>query len=159
MTENHTPSIVVGIDGSKQSLAALRWALREGVSRTAAVEVVHCWQPQTLTDLAFGTPRELSRGSLCMLDGEVAAALSEMTVKPVVVQTSIHGRPATALLNRATHAQLLVLGSHGQTGLRDVVFGKVEASCTKHAGCPVVVVDANDDAVTRGDPGVAIIAS
>ena len=158
MTQSHSASIVVGIDGSKESLAALRWALREGATRKAVVEVIHCWQPHTLTDLAFGSPHELSRGSLCMLDNEVAAALAGMTEKPEVVQTSIHGRPATALLHRSAHADLLVLGAHGKTAIRDVVFGQVASSCFKHAPCPVVVVDVEDHAVTHHSDRVAVAA-
>ncbi len=148
MAEIKTPVIVVGIDGSAESLVALRWALREGVTRQATVEVVHCWQPHTLTDLAFGSPHELSRGSICMVDNEAAAAMAEMTVTPQVIRTSLHARPAKVLLGRSSGACLLVLGTHGHTALRDVVFGKVATNCIKHAPCPVVIVDAQANAVT-----------
>src|SRR3954454_16268513 len=77
MTENSTPPIVVGIDGSSQSLAALRWALREGAQSGAPVHVVHCWQPQNLTEYALVAPHSFARASACMLDNEIAAALAE----------------------------------------------------------------------------------
>jgi nucleotide-binding universal stress UspA family protein len=149
MTESFQPSIVVGIDGSTESLAALRWAMQEAVTRGASVEVVHCWQPRTFSDLALSTPHELSRASICMLDNEVAAALQELAVKPKVTTISIYGRPATALLNRAADGQLLVLGSQGHMSLQDLVFGRVVNHCIRNAACPVVVVDSDQRAVTH----------
>ncbi len=148
MTETDRRSVVVGIDASTESLSALRWAMREAAARGASLEVVHCWQPQTLTDLALGSPHELSRASICMVDNEVRAAQAEMTDPPEVIQTSIHGRAATTLLHRAVHAELLVLGTHGHTTMHDRMFGRVAQSCIRHAACPVVVVDGDQNAST-----------
>ena len=149
MTENSKPPIVVGIDGSTSSLAALRWALREGLQSDTPVHVVHCWQPQNLTEYALVAPHSFARASVCMLDNEIAAALKEMEVKPEVQPISLHGRPATALLNVADGAAMLVLGSHARTDLQDIVFGHVIRNCEKHAACPVVVVNAEGFAVQQ----------
>jgi nucleotide-binding universal stress UspA family protein len=149
MTENSKPPIVVGIDGSTQSLAALRWALRQGLQGDAPVHVVHCWQPQNLTEYALVAQHSFARASVCMLDNEIAAALKEMEVKPEVQPISLHGRPATALLNVADGAAMLVLGSHARTDLQDIVFGHVIRNCEKHAACPVVVVNAEGFAVQQ----------
>jgi len=143
---SHAPEqrIVVGIDGSPESLSALRWTLNEAVSTNSTVEAVHCWQPHTIPDVIFGSPTELHRGSICMLRNEVQAALTEMPEKPEVQETSVHGRPAHVLLERASGARLLVLGAHGHTALHDVSFGRVATSCLRHAGCPVVIVDRSE---------------
>lgn len=125
-------------------------AVREGAARKLPLRSWHCWQPHSLTDLVFGSPHELSRGSVCMLDNEIRAALAEMDEEREVVQTSIHGRSATALLQHSEHATLLVLGAHGHLAIRDVVMGEIVATCSKHAFCPVVVVDADNHAVTYG---------
>lgn|ERR1700712_2745216 len=148
MTGTQGRTVVVGLDATVEGLSALRWAMREAASRNASLEVVHCWQPETLTDLALGTPHELSRASICMVDNEVRAAVAEMDNAPKVIQTSIHGRTATTLINRAAHAELLVLGAHGHTTMHDRMFGKVGQSCIKHAACPVVVIDAEQNAST-----------
>jgi nucleotide-binding universal stress UspA family protein len=140
MTEKFS-SIIVGIDGSNGSLQALRWAIREAVSRDAAVEVVHCW-PTTLSERVLSTPHEVGRASVCMLTNEVAAALEELPVKPSVSIQSVNGRAGVVLAERAANADLLVLGAHGHTVMEDVVFGKVAAHCIRAAGCPVIVVDA-----------------
>ncbi len=158
MTETPRRSVVVGLDASVEGLSALRWALREATNRNASLEVVHCWQPETLTDLALGTPHELSRASICMVDNEVRAALAEVTDAPEVIQTSVHGRTATTLINRAAHAELLVLGAHGHTSMHDRMFGKVAQSCIKHAACPVVVVDAAQNASTYEGRSIPVTA-
>jgi nucleotide-binding universal stress UspA family protein len=145
MAEN-SPSIVVGIDGSNGSLQALRWAMREAVSRDAAVEVVHCW-PTTLSERVLSTPHEVGRASVCMLTNEVAAALEEFPVKPSVTMQSVNGRAGVVLVERAKNADLLVLGAHGHTAMEDVLFGTVVAECVKSASCPVFVVDAEGRAV------------
>ena len=141
-------SIVVGLDGAPASLAALRWALAEAVTSGSAVEVINCWGAHGLRDLAFGSTHELSNGSTCMLDNEVAAALRDTAGIVAVVKTSLHERPSTALIEHSDGAELLVLGAHRHTVLRDIASVPVSASCRRHAKCPVVIVDA-DGTATR----------
>lgn len=141
--------IVVGIDGSRQSLVALRWAVQEASMTGADVEVVHCWQTHGLSDALFGSPDELHRGSLCMLHNEVLAAVAALPgAHPRVVETSRSGRAANVLTDRAIGAHLLVLGAHGRTDAADLAFGRVAASCLRHAPCPVVIVE-NEHTIIR----------
>lgn len=140
--------IVVGLDGSTASLAALGWALKEGVERDAVVEVVHCYLPQTLTDLGFSTPHELHAASAIMVDNEVTAALREMPRPPEVRKCSDSRGPAKVLREKATTASLLVLGVHGHTAVRDLILGRVGQACLRNAVCPVVVVG-SDKTVSR----------
>jgi nucleotide-binding universal stress UspA family protein len=143
---DHEQPIVVGIDGSENSLAALRWALREGVAVGAPVEVVHCWTPQTFTEV-FGSAHELETASVCMLQNEVRTALAEMPEAPVALQFSLHGNPASILIKRSEAARMLVLGVRQTTAMRDLAYGAVVTVCRKHAACPVVTVDRLKDAV------------
>jgi len=151
MSTSTAPYIVVGLDGSSASLMALRWALAEGARSGADIEVVHCWHPHSLRDIAFGSNHELHNASLCMLDNEVNTAMKSTAGSPTVRQSSIEGRPTTALLERAQSAELLVLGSHGQTTLHDVTFGQVAVNCRQHMKCPMVVVGL-DGSITRHQP-------
>ena len=151
LTTSGRSRIVVGIDGSRQSLVALGWALREASAIGAVVEVVHCWQPHVVSDVLFGSPDELHRGSLCMLQNEVHAALATLPASmlhPQVVETSCSGRAANVLTDRAAGAQMLVLGAHGRTVASDLAFGRVAASCLRHAGIPVVIVE-NEHTIIR----------
>ena len=150
--------IVVGIDGSSASLAALRWALKEAVARDAVVDVVHCYLPQTLTDLGFSTPHELHAASAIMVDNEVSAALREMAEVPEVHKCSDSAGPAKVLLAKAATASLLVLGVHGRTALRDLILGRVGQACLRNASCPVVVVG-SDNSVVRHETRIPIAAA
>jgi nucleotide-binding universal stress UspA family protein len=141
MIETRSLPIVVGIDGSTNSLVALRWALREGGVRGVPVEVIHCWQAQLWPGVVFGPVQEMHTGSMCMVQNEIAAALVDIHPRPDVIQTSIKGQPVPTLLARSARASLIVLGAHGHTNLRDRLFGQVADSCLRRANCPVVVID------------------
>jgi nucleotide-binding universal stress UspA family protein len=139
--------IVVGVDDSEQAAAALRWALAEGVLRQATVEVVHAWSPP-MSALPFGATLhlrahegEIDAVARASVDEIVDAALAEMDDQPPeVLRTILPGGAALTLIEVAESADLLVVGSHGRTGLSRLVVGSVAMACVQHAPCPVVVV-------------------
>jgi nucleotide-binding universal stress UspA family protein len=139
--------VVVGVDDSEQAAAALRWALAEGVLRQAPVEVVHAWQPP-LSALPFGATlvipvdeAAIDETARAAVDELVDAALGEMDDKPPeVLRTVLPGGPATTLVEVAEGAAMLVVGSHGRTGLSRLVLGSVAMACVNHATCPVVII-------------------
>jgi nucleotide-binding universal stress UspA family protein len=139
--------IVVGVDDSDQAAAALRWALAEGVLRRATVEVVHAWSPP-MSALPFGATlvipvddAEIDAAARASVDGVVDAALAEMDDRPPeVLRTILPGGAAMTLVEVAESADLLVVGSHGRSGLSRLVLGSVAMACVQHAPCPVVVV-------------------
>ncbi len=139
--------VVVGVDDSQQAAAALRWALAEGALRQCTVEVVHSWSAP-LSALPFGATlvipvdeSAVDSAARDAVDLLVDAALAEMDVRPPdVLRTILPGAPAATLVEVAEGADLLVVGSHGRTGLRRLTLGSVAAACVNHASCPVVVV-------------------
>jgi nucleotide-binding universal stress UspA family protein len=139
--------IVVGVDDSEQAAAALRWALAEGVLRQATVEVVHSWSPP-MSAMPFGATLrlrahegEIDAVARESVDEIVDAALAEMDDQPPeVLRTILPGAPALTLVEVAEGADLLVVGSHGRTGLSRLVVGSVAMACVQHAPCPVVVI-------------------
>ncbi|HEX5365908.1 MAG TPA: universal stress protein [Acidimicrobiales bacterium] len=139
--------ILVGLDDSDQAAAALRWALVEGVLRQTTVEVVHAWSPP-LSALPFGATlvipvdeSEIDAAARASVDEIVDAALAEMDeAPPEVLRTVLPGSPSATLVELSEGADLLVMGSHGRTGLRRMVLGSVAMACVNHASCPVVVV-------------------
>jgi nucleotide-binding universal stress UspA family protein len=139
--------IVVGVDDSEQAAAALRWALEEGVLRQATVEVVHSWSPP-MSAMPFGATLrlrahegEIDAVARESVDTIVDGALAEMDDQPPeVLRTILPGAPALTLVEVAEEADLLVVGSHGRTGLSRLVVGSVAMACVQHAPCPVVVI-------------------
>jgi nucleotide-binding universal stress UspA family protein len=139
--------IVVGVDDSPDAAVALRWALREAVLREATLEVVHAWQPP-MSALPFGgtlvvpvDEAEIDEAARSYLDTLVDGALAELDVEPPeVVRTALPGAAALTLVDLAADADLLVVGSHGRTGLRRLLIGSVASAVVQHAACPVVVI-------------------
>jgi nucleotide-binding universal stress UspA family protein len=139
--------IVVGVDDSDQAAAALRWALEEGVLRGATVEVVHAWSPP-VSALPFGATLAIPIDEAAIdsaaresVDELVNAALAELPEQPPeVLRTVLPGGASTTLVEVAQGADLVVVGSHGRTGLSRLVLGSVAMAVVSHAPCPVVVV-------------------
>ncbi len=147
------PRIVVGVDGSEESRTALRWALEEAAVRAAELDVVHAWDvpfafvPLTInpTDqFAFDTLEKAVSG---LVDTEVSAATaSAAALPPSIDKIVVRDSAASALLEIAKGADLLVIGSRGRGGFSGLLLGSVSNQCIHHAVCPVVVVRGTADA-------------
>jgi nucleotide-binding universal stress UspA family protein len=148
------PVVVVGVDGSKESAAALDWALDEAERRSASVEAVCAWEYSVASP-----PYLVSTGSVheyVVGDAErtvhlaVADALARRPGTSVkVTEHAVPGPPALALLRAAEDAELVVVGSRGRGGFRALLLGSVSQQVVTHAPCPVVVVRSTADAGHR----------
>ena len=135
--------IIVGTDGSDNSVAALRWALEEARLRAAVVDVVYTWEYPPVID-------PLGVSMLPSADDMNASAerlLKEVIRKvdfmgDVVTTRVVRGAPATALIAAAKGADLLVIGRRGHGGFMGLLLGSVAQQVTHHAPCPVVLVPA-----------------
>lgn len=141
--------IVVGADGSDGSRVALEWAVGEALLRNAELDVVHVWHftppfagmgGMVVTPLPpdFGRD-DVKTHAQETLDMEFKeAGVAEAGV--VASGRLAEGHPAQELLRAAEGAAMLVLGSRGRGGFRDLLLGSVTNHCTHHATSPVVVV-------------------
>jgi nucleotide-binding universal stress UspA family protein len=145
------PRVVVGVDGSPESEAALAAALREAAATGATVDVVTVYSLPDFWSHEYGaappTAEEIRRGVEDRLTAMVDAARSgpPADVGSAVADVRVavlDGRPVDMLLERAAGAQLLVVGSRGHGALRGLVFGSVALGCVLHGPCPVMVVHA-----------------
>ncbi|MFF5223582.1 universal stress protein [Micromonospora sp. NPDC000212] len=137
--------IVVGVDGSTGSRAALRWALSHGQLTGAAVEAVSVWQGPPVYGFAYGwSPSVFEDVDLAAITGKMLAEAvgDEAAGRPPaeILTRVVHGHPSQALLDVAHGAQLLVVGSRGHGAFAGMLLGSVSQHCVQHAPCPVVVV-------------------
>jgi nucleotide-binding universal stress UspA family protein len=148
-TDVTSERIVVGVDGSAGSEAALRWAIDEARLRDAVVEVVNAWSYPYVGEAAgmaaFSVDGvELERAATdlvrSMLEARPAPSPGEREVE--VEPRVVRGDAAGALLRVAKEdgADLLVVGSRGRGGFTGLMLGSVSQQCVHHAPCPVVVV-------------------
>jgi nucleotide-binding universal stress UspA family protein len=136
--------IVVGVDGSQPSYDALHWAVAEASARRAALDVVNAYHYVPVVT-PFGPagvidPDELDKASHALLDEMVTGAVGGAGREVALELITSAAAPAQALLQVATGADLLVVGSRGRGGLRGLLLGSVSQQCMHHATCPVVVV-------------------
>lgn len=139
--EHTEGAVVVGVDGSEGSLAALRWARREAFARGSGLDVVHAWDAGFSTELAaiaVGVTEEIEHDARVTLHGAVERTAGVGTDAPTEVL--VHDVPERALLEAANDAAVLVVGSRGRGGFTGLLLGSVSRSCVHRASCPVVVV-------------------
>jgi nucleotide-binding universal stress UspA family protein len=138
-------TIVVGVDGSPESLLALEWAYTEALASGAELNVVHAWIcPYTLSDRSVREVRKpMEFAAAKVLQSSLESLGSRLTDGSVVIHSTLcEQTPAEALLKESEVAEILVVGSRGRGGLRSLVLGSVSRAVLHRAGCPVAVVRA-----------------
>jgi len=140
-------AIVVGVDGSAESVEALRWAIEEARLRKTTVRAVLVWQYQLTStgDPFFGPgfdPLPIEPGELRELAAaRLTGAVEHATADPKAVeQQVVEGHPAEMLVEAGKDAELPVAGSRGHGGFGTMLLGSVSQACAHHARCPVVIV-------------------
>ena len=134
MTANR---LVVGVDGSEPSEAALRWAARFLASNGGRIDAVIAWHlpPWAVGDPAWHPDQDAEK----VLTETVDAVFG--TEWPPGTRLIVReGNPAKVLLEESKGAELLVVGSRGHGGFAGLLLGSVSAKCAEHGTCPVLVV-------------------
>ncbi|MFF2950058.1 universal stress protein [Kitasatospora sp. NPDC057965] len=159
-----TRSVVVGVDGSPESLAALDWAAEEAARRELPLKVVLAW-PTVVTPLAVLGTVDLARrqADVTLRDAElrVRERWPELTVQAVQVPTD----PVRALVDEVSGAQepdgapaeLLVLGSRGFGAVAGFLVGSVSQRVLARTDCPVVLVRRGEDGEEAAGPREVVV--
>jgi nucleotide-binding universal stress UspA family protein len=142
------PRIVVGVDGSPGSYAAMRWATEQAQMSGATISAVCVLEPVVpldFTGAGFAAvsqldPRELQRCGHEVLSHVIDGATGGNAddIDRAVIEAS---NPGQALVRAARGASMLVVGAHRHHGL-GFLLGSTGASCVRQATCPVVVIPA-----------------
>jgi nucleotide-binding universal stress UspA family protein len=139
--------IVVGVDSSRTSLKALRWALEEARLRGADLELVHAFPRPELVGMTMvvtlPSDDELREASEQVIADALAAVGGAEGI--AVTRRVGAGGPASVLVDAAKEADLLVIGSRGLGGFRGMLLGSVTQQVIAHAPCPVVVITPDED--------------
>lgn len=135
--------IVVGVDGSEGSVAALRWAVAEAVLRGAVVEAVNAFHvpyvgAASVMPLMLD-PKEFEESARAALR-KVVADVDTAGLTGPIVELVVEGPASMVLVEAGTRASMLVVGARGHGGLAGMLLGSVSRQVTEHATVPVVVV-------------------
>ena len=152
-------TIVVGIDGSPGSDAALRWAMDEARLRGSKLRVVNAYDlPQVLiSEGGVGAAGIAVPAAMTQDDAERLRSSAEEQARGVVesavqrvggavadrpeIESAVVPGPATqALIAAGESAELLVLGSRGRGGFLGLLLGSVSHQIAHHPPCPVVIL-------------------
>lgn len=124
------PVIAVGVDSSRASLAAVRWAADFAAVTNSTLRLVSVY------GLAEQGPAHRTRADA---QRDIRGASAEVGgARTAVVVTD--GEPADCLIDAARGSSLLVLGRHGTRGMIHSALGSVGDTCARLAECPVVIV-------------------
>lgn len=135
-------TIVVGVDGSPGSEAALHWALAEAKRRSVDVVALDAWSLPPTASMAYvpsASGDAIKDAATAALDDVVRRASGRyrgVTCEQVVV----NGPPAVTLVEAAQQAAILVVGTRGRGGFAGLLLGSVSQHCAHHAPCPIVIV-------------------
>lgn len=137
--------LIVGIDGSHAARHALAWAFAEAEQRGAELDVVTVWDYPYQWAQGFNSKLgEDTEAFASAASDEAAAQVDEfLDGKPCpswLHILTVQGAAAPVLLRLARHADLLVVGSRGRGGFKDLLLGSVSTACVHHTPCPIAVI-------------------
>ncbi|GGS26271.1 universal stress protein [Streptomyces aureoverticillatus] len=134
--------LILGADGSEESLAAVDWAAGEAVRRGVPLRIVYAsaWQRYEGHKPSFG----VHRGPAPVhADHMVAEAVERAHRRAPTVKVSgdvVAEDPVTVMVRESAAGAIVVVGSRGRGGLASLLLGSVSLSVAAHAPSPVIVV-------------------
>ncbi|AVZ39885.1 MULTISPECIES: universal stress protein [unclassified Dietzia] len=140
MTEALSPDrIVVGVDGSRPSLSALRRGAQIAAALDLTVEAITTWDYPPMIDAYYTADWTLDEDAAKLLATAVDDAFDGSPPEGLR-QTVLQGPAARLLIEHSRGAYMLVLGSRGHGGFVGLLVGSVSSACAAHAHCPVLIM-------------------
>jgi nucleotide-binding universal stress UspA family protein len=137
--------VVVGVDGSDQSVAAVAFAAEQAQARQCPLIAVYAWDIPSYQYLGTVSRRNFdlvqARDQAERIMAEALAGLTQEYPDLPVDRRVVHAAsPAATLRDRAAGAGLLVVGSRGHGGFVGLLLGSVSRALVSHARCSIAVV-------------------
>jgi nucleotide-binding universal stress UspA family protein len=135
--------VVVGVDGSETSNAAIAFAAAEAERVGEPLRVVAAWMPVAVPG-DFGVYPDVYLSDLQgITQGNVDRVVESVTAEHPSLEVTAHvgeGDPAAVIGDHAATASLVVVGSHGRTGFARFLLGSVSEEVLAHLGAVTAVV-------------------
>jgi nucleotide-binding universal stress UspA family protein len=144
MSTNPSAPVVVGVDGSDSSLAAVRVAVREAAYHGRPLRVVHAFVwPMVhvpMAGLPRATPDAGLRHDAEQLVRDAVAEANKLEPEVPVTGDLVIGGAAAILVSESRDATLVVVGDRGLGGFTGLLIGAIAVQLAAHGACPVLVV-------------------
>ncbi|MFH2005712.1 MAG: universal stress protein [bacterium] len=153
-------NILVPIDLSKNSLQALAYAGALARANQATVQILHVVQPVLLPAyyrLDESTTLSARSRLLQRAEEELEEFVESADTADVLTETRVvYGNPAIAIVEHAAEAEsdLIVINTHGRTGLKHLLMGSVAEKVVRRAPCPVLTVKTFGKSLLPAEPGL-----
>jgi nucleotide-binding universal stress UspA family protein len=161
MDQNNTVAdgaVVVAIDESSSSRAALGWAAEYARSVGADLHAVHVLRydfgaPLTWAPGLLGAPHTVSESAFELAKLSMRQMVDSVSPAPSWTLTFLEGQAGPEIVRYARNGHLLVIGTREHRGMERLLVGSVSHYCLAHAECPIVAVP-----TTKNLAGVGPIA-
>lgn len=154
--------VIVGVDGSSASHAAVRWAAHDAALRHVPLTLVHVLlMPVALTlpemVMAYGVVEErVDRHGRDVLEQARQVAQQSLADSAVDVQIKMPtGNVVSTLSDMSKEASMLVVGGQGENASQQRHLGSVSQGVLHHAHCPVAII--SDIDVTAGSTAPVLV--
>ncbi|BAV41445.1 universal stress protein [Mycobacterium ulcerans] len=153
--------ILVAVDGSAQSDAAVAWAAREAGLHRTPITLMHGVAPVVVgwpVGQLYAEMPDWQRDEANSVMERARKVLSEAlgdSESPDVRTEVVYSNVVAALIEASTQASMVVVGSQGMGALGRMLLGSVCSALLHHAHCPVAVV--HSDSGAAPDPGAAVV--
>ncbi|MCM2390664.1 universal stress protein [Streptomyces albipurpureus] len=134
-------TVIAGLDGSRESLAAADWAAQEAKLRGVPLKLVNVWESVPLVQAPF-LSAENEQHWAEQLPREAGEELRKAHPDLDITVEQLTGRPADVLPELSKDAELLVLGSSGLGGFTGFLVGSVGQAVVSRTEGPVILVRA-----------------
>ena len=131
--------IVVGVDGSPESIQALKWAAALAPTLDAGITAIAAWHLETTFSAYAATEWDPEADAKQVLMDALAEAFGGHLPEGLRGECC-RGQSAQVLIEQGKEARLLIVGSRGRGGFAGLLLGSVSQACVEHATCPVLVV-------------------
>ncbi|MGK4579513.1 universal stress protein [Kitasatospora sp. HPMI-4] len=135
-TTHEPPYVVVGVDGSQASAAAVDWAFGLAARRGAGLRALWVWHPLPFLPVDEEATLQRLHGMLQESTAEWAGRYPDVELTHEVVR----GHPVEELAKASAHALALVVGRRGHGGFTGMWLGSVPHGLLHRAHCPVITV-------------------
>lgn len=149
-TTHEGSHIVVGVDGSPESVLALKWAKTLAAPLDATIVAVTAWHFETSLGPYVAADWDPEADAQKILQDALAGAFGDQLPAGLSGQVD-RGRPAQVLIEAGKSAQMIIVGSRGHGGFAGMLLGSVSSACAEHANCPVLVVHSGSKEPAGGD--------
>lgn len=142
-TRQASQGIIVGVDGSPPSIAAVEWAARDAEMRNVPLKLVYVSPPVpefSGPSADYSSAHQDFEHHLLEEAGKIAVEATSTRRASRTSSEVLYAPIFPTLIDLSKHAEMMVVGCRGQSAVARALLGSVSSGLVRHAQCPVAVI-------------------